>query len=156
MGESNFMDGTAGAYGVEDAVKSSVQAALYATASAKPAPSNSNKAGGQSARFLPDVNHKATKGTPGWPTTRDLVGQIFLGPYEIGQALRQGNAASLPRDVWLGALINVIVTGWILNMTVDRPSPLDPFGLLASGGGQVAFGLFLTPAKVVKPKGLKK
>lgn len=75
-----------------------------------------------------------------------LVGQFFLGPYNIGNALRTGGFFDLETEVFLGAAANIVVTGWMLNMITDQPSPLAAFGLVASGAAQIGVGLFFTMA----------
>lgn len=83
-------------------------------------------------------------GLTGESDQASLYGQFFVGPYNLGHALRTGGINSLALETYLGAAANVLVTGWLLNVITDQPSPLAGFGLVASGAAQIGVGLFLT------------
>jgi hypothetical protein len=89
-------------------------------------------------------------GVPGGPFDPSLYSQFFMGPYNIGVAMRDGTVGSLPTMTWLSAAINVFVTGWMINSITGRDSVLDVFGLVASGGAQVVFGVFASPLPAYK------
>lgn len=103
------------------------------------------------AKFTPAGTAGTGKSVPGTYAT-SLAGSFFTGPYEVGLAMRNGTVGQLEMGTYVGALVNVLVTGWILNMITDRPSPLDTFGIAASAAAQIGFGLFLSPQPTTKPQ----
>lgn len=102
-------------------------------------------------KFKPAGTAGTGKAVPGTYAT-SLTGSFFTGPYEVGLAMRNGTVGQLDMSTYLGALMNILATGWILNVVTDRPSPLDSFGLVASAAAQIGFGLFLVPQPVAKPQ----
>lgn len=106
---------------------------------------------GATGRYVPEATGKgAGVGVTGTADMSGLAGQLFVGPYNIGNALRTSTLGSLGAPVWAGAAANILVTGWILNVTTARPSPFDTFGLLASAVAQIGFGMFLSPLPVTQ------
>lgn len=83
-------------------------------------------------------------GLTGEADQASLYGQFFVGPYNIGHALRTGGISTLSTDTYLGAAANILATGWMLNVITDQPSALAGFGIVASGLAQIGVGLFLT------------
>ena len=75
----------------------------------------------------------------------NLFGQVFVGPYNLGAALKNGTTNQLTMETVLGAAVNVVVSGWIINMITNRPSPLDAFGMVCSAVSQGGMGLFFSP-----------
>ena len=88
-------------------------------------------------------------GLAGSASGADLFGQVVVGPYNIGSALRTGTTSQLGLNAAVGSLVNFVVTGWVVNTLSARPSPLDSFGIVASAVAQIGMGLFLTPAPVL-------
>jgi hypothetical protein len=88
---------------------------------------------------------------PGQLFSSALYGSFFVGPFQLGVALRTGDMSGVDVTVLVGTAVNVLVTGWVLNMIAARPSPFDSFGLLASLAAQAGAGAFLQPMAAVKP-----
>lgn len=79
-----------------------------------------------------------------------LYGSFFVGPYQFGVGLRNGDLASFDVTMLVGSAVNILVTGWVLNMLAGRASPFDTFGILASTAAQVGTGALLSPMGGVK------
>lgn len=106
---------------------------------------------GAPGKFMPEATGKgAGVGVGGVADMSGLAGQIFVGPYNVGFALRTGTLGNLSAPVWAGTAANILVTGWILNVMTNRPSPFDTFGLLSSAVAQMGFGMFLSPLPIQK------
>lgn len=82
----------------------------------------------------------------------NVFGQFFVGPYNIGNALKTGTISSLSMEAYLGAAVNIVVTGWMINVITSRPSVLDAFGLVSTSAAQVGFGLLFSPAPTTAVK----
>lgn len=74
-----------------------------------------------------------------------LTAAIFQGPVTIGSALRSSAFSTLPVQTFVGAAINIVATGLILNVAMQRGAPFDSFGLIASAASQIGFGLYFNP-----------
>lgn len=85
--------------------------------------------------------------TPAAPQT-SYAQEMFVGPFMIGQALKANQITSIGSPVLFGSLVNVSVTGYLINMLLQRPRPLDPFGPFVSFVSQVTAGMLITPAQV--------
>jgi hypothetical protein len=106
---------------------------------------SAKKSAGQ--KYLPTGSAAGTgTGLSGQADQASIFGQFVVGPYLVGNAIRNGSVTDLEIETWLGAAANVVVSGWIINMITDQPSPLSAFGLVASGAAQVGVGLFFTMA----------
>jgi hypothetical protein len=51
----------------------------------------------------------------------------------------------------LGTFVNVSVLGYLVNLAAGRPTPMDPFGPIVVGGGQVLAGVLIAkPLPAIK------
>lgn len=82
----------------------------------------------------------------------NVFGQFFVGPYNIGNALKTGTLSSLSMEAYLGSAVNIVLTGWMINVITSRPSVLDAFGLVSTTAAQVGFGLLFSPAPTTAVK----
>ena len=102
------------------------------------------------SNYLPHGSYGAGVGMTGATMSTNLYGQFFVGPYNIGQALRYDQLSNIPTETLIGAAANILITGWIINSITGRESVLDSFGLLSSAIAQIGVGAFLTPLSSVK------
>lgn len=86
------------------------------------------------------------------PSSSNIFGQFFVGPYNIGSAIKSGMTNQITMEVMIGAACNILVTGWIINSITSRPSVLDSFGLVSTTAAQVGFGLFFSPMPTTATK----
>lgn len=82
----------------------------------------------------------------------NVFGQFFVGPVNIGTALKNGQLSTLTMETYLGAAVNLVLTGWMINVITSRPSVLDSFGLVSTTAAQVGFGLLFSPAPTTMVK----
>jgi hypothetical protein len=82
----------------------------------------------------------------------NVFGQFFVGPVNIGTAMKNGSLGTLTMETWLGAAVNIVLTGWMINVITSRPSVLDSFGLVSTTAAQVGFGVLFSPAPTTMVK----
>jgi len=68
---------------------------------------------------------------------------IFSGPFVLGSAVLNMELNRINTSLLLGTFVNVSILGYLVNLAAGRSSPMDPFGPVVVGGGQILAGILI-------------